>query len=107
MVLGTLLGPETTGPPLWGWFCFFWFPAHGLSRSQVHRLVSRGGGGCDGVVVWELHSGREHLVKQDRPAALSGGWLVCLFCKAISYDNESWCTCPRVCVSLVLSIVMF
>ena len=20
------------------------------------------GGGCDGVVVWELHSGREHLV---------------------------------------------
>ena len=23
------------------------------------------GGGCDGVVVWELYSGREHLVKQD------------------------------------------
>ena len=23
------------------------------------------GGGCDGVVVWELYSGREHLVRRD------------------------------------------
>ncbi|EKB47289.1 hypothetical protein B879_04113 [Cecembia lonarensis LW9] len=73
---GTLLGPEITGPdvshvaPLCGvgagcWVVFFLdCPAHGLSR-HVTSFVGCVGGGCDGVVVWELYSGREHLVKQD------------------------------------------
>ncbi len=64
--------------------CFFWFPAHGLSRSS--RTSFRGcscGGGCDGVVVWELYSGREHLVKQvrKRPVAPWGSLVsFVLFC---------------------------
>ena len=73
---GTLLGPEITGPVVsgsfWGawcgWFCCFWFPAHGLSFALVRQLLwgwCGVGGGCDGVVVWELYSGREHLVRRD------------------------------------------
>ena len=41
----------------------------GLSRAwpkpYMNPFVGCVGGGCDGVVVWELYSGREHLVKQD------------------------------------------
>ena len=47
-------------------FCFFGVPAHGLSRHDPPFVAGCVGGGCDGVVVWELHSGREHLVKQDQ-----------------------------------------
>ena len=69
-VHGTLLGPEATGPPAprsrggGGSACF------GLSRAWPRpacvrppfRVAAAVSGGCDGVVVWELHSGREHLV---------------------------------------------
>ena len=68
---GTLLGPEITGPgfscmPLGcvgGWVFVF----SGLSRAwpKPHEPPwGCVGGGCDGVVVWELYSGREHLVRQ-------------------------------------------
>jgi hypothetical protein len=63
---GTLLGPEITGPdPVSGWVFVF----SGLSRAwpKPHEpFWGCVGGGCDGVVVWELYSGREHLVRQDR-----------------------------------------
>lgn len=45
------------------------------------------GGGCDGVVVWELHSGREHLARTTRDwFACPLGWVAFLcvvFAKAI------------------------
>lgn len=53
-------------------FGFFWFPAHGLSRTVRTRKGVCVGGGCDGVVVWELYSGREHLVKQDQEPVAFG-----------------------------------
>ncbi len=72
---GTLLGPEITGPDisydaLWGVCGVLGSVFSGLSRAwpKPARYPSFGGcvgGGCDGVVVWELYSGREHLVKQD------------------------------------------
>ena len=64
---GTLLGPGITGPDsVSGWVVVRFFldcPAHGLSRTS-RTLGGVCGGGCDGVVVWELYSGREHLVRQ-------------------------------------------
>ena len=47
-----------------GGSCFFWISCAWPKPHKAHFLVWCGGG-CDGVVVWELYSGREHLVKQD------------------------------------------
>ena len=55
-----------------GGSCFSVFPAHGLSRTSCTLCGCLCGGGCDGVVVWELYSGREHLVRRDE-------WLVILW----------------------------
>ena len=70
-VLGALLGPEATGH---GALRFAGCPVDVVSVSRAwpkpcpHPLSVWTGvgacGGCDGVVVWELHSGREHLVSQ-------------------------------------------
>jgi len=50
-----------------GWFLFFLVSRAWPKPHELHpRGGCSGGGGCDGVVVWELYSGREHLVKQDR-----------------------------------------
>ena len=80
---GTLLGPGSTGPGLLHapggcagvGFCFF-----RLSRAwpRPYELPLCGcscGGGCDGVVVWELYSGREHLVRQGFFLVLHGNFL--------------------------------
>jgi len=65
------------------------------------------GGGCDGVVVWELYSGREHLVKQVRKTGgLRVDGVFVLFCisnflRIIEPGGHA------LCVSfLVLSIVI-
>lgn len=69
------MGPEITGPDishdaLLGCVCgVLGHVFSGLSRAWPkparYLFVGCVGGGCDGVVVWELYSGREHLVKQD------------------------------------------
>ena len=85
---GTLLGPGITGALALvsaGTLVLVGvgvrvFVFSGLSRAWPKRAracilcgVCGVGGGCDGVVVWELYSGREHLVRQGDPF---GGLLV-------------------------------
>ncbi len=91
-VFGTLLGPETTGPlPLPGvvGVVVFCFGSRAWPKPRTSTSLSGVvcGGGCDGVVVWELHSGREHLARTTRicSACPLGGWhfLCVVFAKAI------------------------
>ena len=72
---GTLLGPEITGPVVSGSFCgglvwlvLLFLVSRAWPKLRTGSSTSLGcgvGGGCDGVVVWELYSGREHLVRRD------------------------------------------
>jgi len=85
---GTLLGPGITGPVLdalagvWCWFLFFLVSRAWPKPYMLHLCGVLCGGGCDGVVVWELYSGREHLVKQDGVAGGLLGLPVVLLCFA-------------------------
>jgi hypothetical protein len=88
-VLGALLGPEATGrghPPGGGAPRTLFRLSRARPRPLTFSVACRG---CDGVVVWELHSGREHLVDRGLRVPVR---------IAISYDLNP-VACLRACVS--------